>query len=255
VIVSLAGCTKPNDAPPVTQPTPSAGEGPKASACFGVKAGVGIPADHIPPMGIDGGNGSIIIETHNKLLKRPGAAFEYEDVPESADDRYGELEQVRVITEMVKPPYIIDVRYGEPLPDGCQLQLWYQRISPTAPTPHPTPPQQPDCLYDESDIFNRPADVVIKGGRGAQFFRMTFPGQLNPQDNSFKCARPNRYKHADPASGRNHFRVGKWRIVDAGGNIPVDPTLGKFEDSVKDTTRLPEHFRFYVFFKDFQPGP
>src|SRR5690242_16527460 len=95
VITSIASCAKPSEPTPST--AAKSDEGPKASACFGVKPGTGIPAEHIPPMGIDGGNGSIIVETHNKLVKKPGAAFEYEDAPELPDDRYGELEQVRVI--------------------------------------------------------------------------------------------------------------------------------------------------------------
>jgi hypothetical protein len=252
VVASLTNCGKPKEQK--TEMTSAPSDGPKINGCFGAGLpGTGVFTEHIPPMGIDGGNGSLIIETHNKLQLRAGTTSEYEDVNENPNDRYGEIKNVRVITETGKLLYLEDVRYGDTLPDGCQLQLWYQRISATAPTPAPTPPQPADCIYDPREDFKRPADVTIKGGRGGQFFRMTLPSALGPEENTFKCGRPTRYKHADASTARSHFRVGQWRMVGPDGAVLFDPSItGKFEDNVLNTTRVPEHFRFYIFFKDYQ---
>ena len=247
VFASMIGCAKPNEQK--TAAVAKSDGGPKRTPCFGEGPETGITAEHIPPIGVDGGNGSIIIETHNILALRPGT-FEYQDTG-TGDNRYGEIEQVRVITELSMPPYLEDVRYGAPLSDGCQLLLWYQKISASAPTPPPTPPA--DCHYDPNETFNRPADVTVKGGGHGQPFTMTFPGALKPGENTFKCNLPTRYTHADVTPGRNHFRVGKWRIIGPDGSVVVDPSQGiRFEDSVKDANRIPEHFRFYIFLKDYQ---
>ena len=55
-----------------TEPKTTPDDGPKITSCFGVSAGSGTITEHIPPIGIDGGSGSLIIETHNKLSRRPG---------------------------------------------------------------------------------------------------------------------------------------------------------------------------------------
>lgn len=191
--------------------------------------------EHIPPMGIDGGGGSLIVESRNKLTEG-GTRLEYVEEGIDNPDRYGELDQLRVISELLDPPYVRDVRYTG-FPDGCALLLWYQRIKPGQ-----------ECQYDFETPYPAQPDVHIIGGhKDVRFYKMTVTNkQLTSREPSFKCGRPHRYKHPDHDADPKHFRLGRWRVVRADGS-----TI--FEDSTRNTgQQRPEHFHLYVTFRHYQ---
>lgn len=223
--------------------------------------------EHIPPMEFDGGNGSLLIESRNRLVRMAGGPpYKSVEDPLIAEehDMLGDLLRVRVITELIDDPYITDVIYGD-LADDCELLLWYQKVTAMAgPPPAPSPTGAPgpiDCTYI-ADAFNRDPDVRVKGGRKAvgRRFTITFKNsRLGPEELTYKCSRSSRYRDTDDGSARGHFRVGQWRIVASDGvSVVRDSSTGRpFEDSINAPASnphyRPEHFRLYVTYKDYQP--
>lgn len=243
IVASVASCRK------TTPPRPP---GVVRDECF---PSDGTVLDHIPPMGFDGG-GSMTVETRNEVDttdSRP--PFRYKEANTITDERdmYGDLIQVRVITELIDYPYVSDVRFIG-LPPDCQLLLWYQKINAT-PGPSPSPRPGPfDCVYIP-DNFNRPPDVQIFGGRKAasnRRFEMAFQNRkMTPKETSYKCSRSFRYKDANDASPRSHFRIGQWRVALIGQTTAILDSNGRpIQDTVNTPlpTPRPEHFRLYVTF-------
>lgn len=236
-IVTVANCSgtqqSNNTQPPSnTPPTNKAARtgGPQKMECFETK---GTVEEHIPPMGFDGGGGSLLLESANALSDRTTPFNYVEDGVSQPHDRYGELDEVRVITELIDPPYIRDVVYSG-FSDGSKLLFWYQKI------------KAGECQYDFTTPYPTDPDVMIIGGHnGVRFFTLKTKSKLDARQPTFKCARPHRYRHPDSAMATSHFRIGRWRIVG-----PDDVTI--FEDSVQNTTvPRPEYFRLYAGFRDF----
>jgi hypothetical protein len=209
--------------------------------------------DHIPPMGIDGG-GSLRIELRNRLkLQTGGPPFTYLEVDGLEEhDRFGELEKVRVISELRPTPpdtiYVTDVTYFG-LPAKSQLLFWYQKVK--GPDPGPDDPDSEFDPVPPSGYPDNDPDVRIVGGDGTNFLKITVKHKklLNKHEKTHKLTRPFRFKHpADgsvPGLGR-HFRIGQWRIVGNDGITAVeDAAHNKFESKGADDYRL------YVTFGDF----
>jgi hypothetical protein len=234
VVASLSCKSEPS--PPVQQAQPVAQTGPAQEACF---PSGGNTEEHIPPMGFDGGGGSLLIETTGEIAKNGSY---YEELNPTSDDKLGDIKEIAVITESLKPPYVNLTRYFA-LPPNSQLWLWYQYLKAN--------PGNKNCDYDSPG-----ADPVVKiqGGNKAanRPLRMIFPEDLRPKEKAFKCGHPNRYRHADQNEA-HHFRVAKWRIVDGNGNVVKDAQGRPFEDSVNNMNTLPEHFRFYVTYDHYNP--
>lgn len=201
-------------------PATTSATGPQKSDCC--PPGAGSESD-LPPV-ILGGYESVRIEIE-KPLKLTNAAppFTYTHADPTGTTpgpgptkRYGNLLEVRVITERTTIPYVTDVRYFG-LPAGSQLFVWYQPI-----TTSPSTPNNSDCGFQEPNFPPDDPDVRVKGGTGgANPFQITVKHQrlMDTPIPTHKCARPHRYKHRGiPGLGR-HFRIGQWRIVNSAGAI------------------------------------
>lgn len=246
VVASISCQTAPCPPPPPPPTELNPPTGPTMGKCFPSGGGT---LEHIPPMGFDGGGGSLLIETTTPLVKN-GAV--YQDVPAIPDDKIGDILEVRVVTEMAKRPYVDDVRYYL-LPPDCKLRFWYQYLL-ASPGPN-------DCQYQPIPNFDvKTHDVEIIGGKKSasppRTLSMSFPEDLKAKEKTYKCKHPHRYRQADKTGNSGHFRVGQWRIVDINGNVVKDNVTGKpFEDNVNNATTIPEHFRFYVTFDHYEPHP
>jgi len=226
IAASLVGCQKKSTNSNLAAPSPVPG-GPSIVACDSATTGI---EEHIPPMELDG-SGSLRLELSNMLRTTSGAApFRYvEDGIRRANDRYGELESVLVISELypkVDDQYISVKNYSG-LPPGSQLLLWYQKIFP----PNPPGGDDTDVGYENVATYPpRDPDVRIIGGPGnGRYFEMTLKHkELAPRDFSHKPGRPWRYTHRPDATiaglGR-HFRIGQWRIVGPDGETVVAPNF------------------------------
>ena len=243
IVASVACKTEPSAQPnPVGQnsSSPAARAGSEVTVgmreeCFPSGGGL---LEHIPPMGVDGGGGSLLIETTAKLKKGAGSTYE-DDVAPDAEDKLGDIKIVHVITEQAKHPYLTIVRYST-LPTECRLLLWYQFLKRDAGTD--------DCDYVAS-TFPGSADVEIWGGNktAGHAMKMTFREDLKSKEKTYKCKHPHRYRQADKGGNEGHFRVGQWQIVDKDRKI-------LFSDNV-NSANIPEHFRFYVTFDHYNPHP
>jgi hypothetical protein len=251
VVASLTGCQKQTTTrEALATPTPASGA--TRQECFPSGGGT---EEHIPPIGLDGGGGSMIVDTRNRMVTSdPRAPFHYVEHPDITreHDMLGDLRKVRVITELADDPFITDTQYTL-FESDCYLLLWYQTIAgAAAPSPKPSPGPV-DCIYGSND-FNRDPDVSIRGGRKAAGRRFSITTNERVfEDMSYKCGNSYRYRHPDPGGPRTHFRVGQWRIVRSDGVTPVTDILGNpLEDNTspqKDPLR--DHFRLYLTFRDF----
>lgn len=231
-VVATIACRREPSPPDPPKSEPRAPEGAiKEECCKTVGGGV---LDHIPPMGFDGGGGSLLIETTTKLRK---VGSNYEDESDiTSKEKLGDIKVVRVITELAKDPYVTIIRYSS-LPANSKLLLWYQYLK--------SVPGLDDCEYQPS-TFSGTHQAQIWGGNKAagRPLQMTFPEDLKPKEKTYKCKHPHRYRQADKAGNSGHFRVGQWQIVNG--------TTVLFSDSV-NSANIPEHFRFYVTFGDYNP--
>lgn len=232
-IMTSIACRQPDPSPPSPPksdtPVPT---GPIQEVCF--KVGGGGVLDHIPPMGFDGGGGSLLIETTTPL-KKVGSGYE-DDADITSEDKLADIKAVVVITELAKYPYVTITRYSG-LPVNSKLLLWYQFLK--------NAPGQDFCDYQPS-TFTGPHQAQILGGNKAanRPLQMTFPEDLKQKEKTFKCKHPHKYRQADKQGNSGHFRVGQWQIV-SGSTI-------LFSDNV-NSANIPEHFRFYVTFDSFNP--
>jgi len=189
------------------------------------------PEEHIPPMGIDGG-GSLIIDSRHKFLVSGSGPYTYVEDSVPNVDRYGDIETVRVVTEMTDTPFVKHVIYAGFAP-GTQLLLWYQDISQS--------PQDPDdTTFPNTSYPPNGSDIRIVGGKGANLFKMAVKRRAFDTDKSHKKGRPNRFKHVGGGGMARHFRIGQWSLVNSAG-APLVTQSGD------------ERYQFYVWFGDYQP--
>ncbi len=247
IAASMLSCGNrggPTEGPSTATPTP--GSTPSPTSATATTAGPKKtscdfpgPEEHIPPMDVNGG-GSLTIESKNKLdTQNPNAPFTYTetDITNPAQQRFGDLHKVRVITDIASRPFVLDDFYTG-LPSGCQLLLYYQNIK----TPPPLTDLN-DVTYDPFNFQPDDPDVRIVGGAGGtNVFRIVVKSKRLSNEKSHKRIRPNRYRHDDGSGLARHFRIGQWRIVDRNG-----VTIPGFEDNGA------ENYHFYLTFNDFQP--
>jgi hypothetical protein len=192
------------------------------------------PEEHIPPMEI-GGGGSVVVDSQNKLdtSDTGSGPFNYAEAAGVTDpNRYGEIEQVIVITELPAHPYLDGAIY-KGFTSPPQLWLWYQDISPSPVDPDDT--TYPPVTFPDAD-----PDVKFIGGRGANKFKMVVKRKKLDSSQSHKKNRPNRLLQSPGGGLARHFRIGQWRLVDSTGTALVGNSGA-------------DNYDFYVTYADFIP--
>ncbi|MCM3900939.1 MAG: hypothetical protein ND866_04470 [Pyrinomonadaceae bacterium] len=170
--------------------------------------------EHIPPMGFRGG--SLIIDSRHKM-KVAGSGngpFTYtEDGVSDPDDQYGDIKGATVITETTADPFV-KLAIFSALQPGAELLLWYQDIS-------PTPQGDDDVTFPPVTFPDNDPDVRVRGGRGANPFKLIIKRKRMDAGKSHKSKRPNRFRHASGGGLARHFRIGQWRLVNSAGTTLV----------------------------------
>ena len=190
-----------------------------------------VPAEHIPPMDIEGG-GSLTLDSHNELTHSGKGPYVYEEADDvSPQNLYGDIVKVNIITELGVDPWIKFQHYDITPGAHAQLLLWYQKIS-------ATPQDDNDTTFPPATYGSDP-DILIVGGKGrADKFSMVVKNKKFSTDKSHKKNRPYRCQHTKGGALGRHFRIGKWRLL--GGTALIAEASGD------------ENYKIYLTFGDLQ---